>query len=347
MRNLPAFFVLVFFGLVALLFVSSAGIVSPADGSSTVNANVNNPSLTPTFTPTPTYFNYLSSTPTPTINPTLSPSLTPVPSISPTPIPLPSGVTPTPSGNPPSPGESLYLDISGFASPHASIIMTTDSVFLRAAVADSQGNFYISQVKVEEGFTDFCLENTDFQRIGDSLSCFKIPPVTSSTSRRNIFLPPSLGLSSQKTTPLTYFYAFGYTMPNSTVNLSISKKINLNTTARGNGYYSIKVSNLAVGTYELFATAQYQKKDSVKPSKTQEVKSLTPGEIVRENLITTITGFLVRFGWIAVPILILIFILLSKRLRDRLVTIARGIKNKGRAAPKGEGHLHHYWFVGY
>ncbi len=225
--------------------------------------------------------------------------------------------------------------------------MTSNDVFVRAATADSEGNFFISQIGVQPGFSDFCLENIDFQKIGDSISCFKIPPLTASTSKKDIFLPPSLGLSSRKTTPLTYIYAFGYTMPGSDVNLSVSKQINLKTTAGKNGYYAIKVSNLAVGTYELFATAQYQKKDSVKPSKTQEVKSLSPAQAAREELFTHIVGFLIKYGWIAIPILILIFILLSKRLRDRLITTARGLKDRGIGAPKEQEHLHHYWFIGY
>jgi hypothetical protein len=225
--------------------------------------------------------------------------------------------------------------------------MTSDNVFVRATVADSNGNFHISQIGVARGFSQFCLENVDFQRIGDSVTCFQIDPVTGNTSKSDIFLPPSLGLSSQKTTPLTYIYAFGYTMPGSSVNLKVSEGITLKTQASQNGYYKVKVEKLAVGTYQLFATANYSGKESVKPSKTQELKSLSSAQIAREKFITTFWRWVVRYGWIAIPIIILIFILLSKRLRDKIITTARRIKDRQFAPPKEGAHLHHYWLVGY
>ena len=166
MKRLPA---IIFALFISLFVVSSAMAVDPQSGGSTVKASVTNPSQTPTLTPTPTPLVVLTVTPTPIGGGTPTPT-------------LPFGVTTTPT-KAPIPGEAFYLDIAGFASPHASVVLTSGDIFLRATVADSQGNFFISQIKVPSGFSEFCLENIDFQRIGDSLTCFQIPPVTSSTSR--------------------------------------------------------------------------------------------------------------------------------------------------------------------
>src|SRR5437762_2985846 len=176
MRKLPV----IFLGLLLLLLAQSFSKANAVTGGgdTSVNATVSNPSLpvTPSLTPI-----FLSPTPTPTSKPNLSPTLTP------TPIPGTEN--------------DIYLDISGFASPNASIVMTSDGAFVRSAVAESSGQFFISQIKVSKGFSHFCLEAVDFKRIGDSITCFEIPPVTASTSKTDIFLPPSLGLSARKTTP--------------------------------------------------------------------------------------------------------------------------------------------------
>ncbi len=315
MKRLPA---IIFVLLGSLLFVSGRAVAVeyPQDAGSTVNASVNNPSVTPTTIP--------------------------IVFLSPTPTPKGGVVSPTPA-----PGGAIYLSISGYASPYASIVMTSQNVFVRSAVADGKGNFYISDVHVDRGFTQFCLENVDFQRLGDSTTCFQIPPVTSTTSKTGIFLPPSLGLSNKKTTPFSFVFGFGYTMPGSKVTLEVSEGIILHATADKKGYYKIKIEKLAVGTYHLFAAANYQGKNSEKPSKTQELKSLSPTQAAKEQLFTSIWQFIKKFGWIVIPMLILIFILISKRARGRIKTFIRRTRERLKTPTKKDKHLHHYWFIGY
>src|ERR1035437_3160478 len=89
----------------------------------------------------------------------------------------------------------FYLNLSGFVSPFASIVLSSDGVLMRTTIADEKGNFSIPQVLIKMGFSHFCLDAIDFKRIGESYTCFTIPPATDSVTMNNIFLPPTLGLS--------------------------------------------------------------------------------------------------------------------------------------------------------
>ncbi|MBI2075036.1 MAG: hypothetical protein HYT83_04340, partial [Candidatus Levybacteria bacterium] len=116
----------------------------------------------------------------------------------------------------------LYLSISGFISPYASVVLTMqDGTFLRASVADEKGNFYISQVLIKRGFSGFCLTAIDFKRLGESTTCIKFPPASANIIMNNIFLPPTLGLSRTEIAEGSTAIAFGYTMPNSIVTLKL------------------------------------------------------------------------------------------------------------------------------
>lgn len=331
------------FIILSLLIIGSKANAQNAD----VNATVNNPVITsaPTLTPTGT------RTPTPAggVNPSLVPSRTLSPAPTLTPTPGPNG-SPTPT---PAPGEKFYLDLSGFISPFASVIMSSNGNFIRSVAADKDGNFFISQVEVEKGFSSFCLEGIDFKRVGDSYTCFKIPPVTASRGKSNIFLPPTIGLSARRITAKTSAFSFGYTMPEASVSLHISANLVVAITADKTGFYKLEIKNLPVGTYELFATATYQKKDSEKPSKTLQLKSLSEGQGLIERLksllyrlFTWLVWFFNKFGWIAIPAIILIIILLSKRLRDKIRRLIKGGEN-GAPGEKEIKLLHHGWIFGY
>src|ERR1035437_4704496 len=104
----------------------------------------------------------------------------------------------------------FYLSLWGYASPFASISLTFDGVFMRATVADEKGNFIISQVLIKAGFTNFCLDAIDFKRLGESYTCFSIPPATGSVTMKDIFLPPTLGLSRTTINVGGRATAFGY-----------------------------------------------------------------------------------------------------------------------------------------
>ena len=326
---------------ISLFFIESVHVNAE---EAAVNATVDNPTLTstPTPSPTPTPI-FLSSTPTP--SPTPTPTL--APGVSPTPTSMP---TPTPN----IPIPEFSLDISGFSSPNASIVMNSNGVFVRSTTADKDGNFFITGVKVSKGFTDFCLEVIDFKRIGDSTTCFKIPPVIEDTSKKDIFLPPSMGLAARTIIYNESTYAYGYSMRKAKVSVHISAGITLVTTTDKEGYYKVQIKDLPVGTYELFATANYRDKESEKPTKTLELKSLSPAGQLKQNvvtflqkLITWITEFIENYGWLAIPIIILIIILFSKKVRDKIKAYIRKSRETDLEKEILKHGAHHAWFLGF
>jgi len=79
-------------------------------------------------------------------------------------------------------------------------------------------------------------------------------------------LAANLGLSRKTVTEGGSATAFGYTMPGAKVTLHINGEL-LTTTADASGYYQFLLKSLKAGTYSLYATANYQQKDSLSPTK--------------------------------------------------------------------------------
>ena len=241
----------------------------------------------------------------------------------------------------------FYLSLWGYASPFASISLTFDGVFMRATVADEKGNFIISQVLIKAGFTNFCLDAIDFKRLGESYTCFSIPPATNSVTMKDIFLPPTLGLSRTTINVGGKATAFGYTMPGAKVTLHLNQKL-LTTYANSDGYYEFTLQNLAVGTYTLYSTANYQQKESLVPTKKLQLEALSTEKQISQQVTKTVGNWwdqLLRFlrNWLwnplglVIPIIILIIILIRKLWGKHLPIPA---KKKSRL-------LHHSWWMGY
>lgn len=239
-----------------------------------------------------------------------------------------------------------YLNLSGYISPFASVVLTSDGTFLRSAVADSTGNFYISQVLISKGFSNFCLEAVDFNRIGSSTTCFSLPPATGSITMSNIFLPPTLGLAKSEIAAGKTAIAFGYTMPGAKVTLYLSDGRKLTTTADLQGYYSFNIEDLAAGKYELYGKAEYEGKESLTPTKRVSLHALSWWEQLLaflrelwERLMKFLTSISLGPLWLGLPILILIIILIVKIRGGKLFATV--------PFSKEEKLLHHAWFVGY
>lgn len=248
----------------------------------------------------------------------------------------------------------FYLNVSGFASPNASIVMSLpDGTYMRSAVADQNGNFYISQVLIRRGFSGFCLTAIDFKRIGESTVCFSFPPATGDITMRDLFLPPTLGLARKEVAEGQTAIAFGYTMPGATVTLYLNNGRKITVTADDKGYFEIKLKDLKAGTYQLYATGNYKGKDSGKPLKTLELKVVSPFEevsITSLAFLKKLWNLLTSIGlgplWLAVPIIILIIILIYKLWPDLFTSIKEklfAIFHKFLRRRK----LHHWWFLGY
>jgi hypothetical protein len=247
----------------------------------------------------------------------------------------------------------FYLDLSGWISPYASVVLTSDGIFLRATVADSQGNFYISQVLIREGFSKFCLEAVDFKQIGDSYTCFNIPPAAGNVSMRDIFLPPTLGLARNEIGENEETTAFGYTMPGAKVKLYLSNGKIIESMADSTGYYEFKIKNLKAGKYELYARANFKDKESLAPTKTLQLRSLSWWEMLLaflRSLWQKVVKFVTSVGlgplWIAMPIIILIIILILKLWPEKF-TFIYDSKLLAWLPRKKKKKLHHEWFMGY
>lgn len=230
---------------------------------------------------------------------------------------------------------SYYFSVTGIASPFASIVMSNDSTFLASTVADQKGNFLIHKVLVNDGFSGFCFEVVDVKKLGDSYTCFKIEPLKKDTEKNDVFLPPTLGLSGKKLTPGSTVVASGYSMPSANVYVNISKDIKIQVLTDLNGYYKSEITDLSAGKYSLFATANYEKKESEKPTRTKELEAISNMEVVRQNLL-----FILIIVFIVLVVFILIIILVYKKLKKWMS--GRKNKKQKKVAPE-----HHSWFLGY
>ncbi|MBI2032691.1 MAG: carboxypeptidase regulatory-like domain-containing protein [Candidatus Levybacteria bacterium] len=216
------------------------------------------------------------------------------------------------------------LDVSGYIAPFASVVLYSRNVYLRSTVANTRGDFSISKVLLREGTTQFCLQAVDYRRLGESYTCINIPPTKGPVEKRDIFLPPTIGLSRTIVAAGEDVLAFGYSMPGAEVDLKLSNGQVLSAFADESGYYEIRVPGLSAGTYTLFATATLQGKNSLEPSKKLTLKALSLWERIIEslkNFFYRIWQFFASIGlgilWLIIPILILIFILLYKLWPDR------------------------------
>lgn len=263
------------------------------------------------------------------------------------------------------------LSVSGYISPYANVVLTTSGgVLLRSTVADSMGDFSISGVLIQRGFSGFCLEAVDFKRIGESTTCFSTAPAYASIVMRDIFLPPTLGLYRNHIAAGSTAIAFGYTMPNATVYLhlnqgSIASIISrayangytagdiLTLSSDGTGFYRFYINNLNAGVYKLFSIARYKKRLSLSPSKSIELTALSIiGQIILflkslwDKLIRFITSVGLGPLWIGLPIIILIIILILKLWPERFTAVYESkllmFVNRRRTR-----RLHHWWWVGY
>lgn len=248
----------------------------------------------------------------------------------------------------------FYLDASGFVSPYASIVATSEGLFLSSTTADSEGNFRIVEILIKRGFSGFCLTAVDFQRLGESNACFSFPPAQGNIVMRDIFLPPTLGLLRSEINVGTIAYAFGYTMPQALVSLhvnsasaqsllgrrgvgqswAVSKSsfsdisgIKLLSTARKSGYYEFPIKGLKSGEYKLYTKATYKNKESQTPTKQLKLKMLSFWDrllaFLRELLGKIVALFTstalgrILLGVLIIILLIILFLLLWQRRRKK------------------------------
>ncbi|MFH1536226.1 MAG: carboxypeptidase-like regulatory domain-containing protein [Patescibacteria group bacterium] len=232
----------------------------------------------------------------------------------------------------------FYLDLSGFISPHASVVLNSNDIFLRSIVADEIGNFSMSSVSIKKGFSEFCLTAVDFSRLGESITCFSVPPAQASISMKDIFLPPTLGLSRTEAIAGSAVDAYGYSMPGANVYLNFTNRKGLTVVdqafaqanpnkegqkltalADDKGNYRFTLKNLASGTYDLYATANLQNKDSAKPTKQLQLKVTSSPEETINNFFdllkkpaAALAGLGLGLLWLVFPIILIIIFLVRR-----------------------------------
>lgn len=245
------------------------------------------------------------------------------------------------------------LNVSGYISPYASIVFTSDGIFYRATVADSQGYFYISSVLIKKGFSHFCLEAIDFKRLGESVTCFNFPPAKATVNLKDVFLPPTVGLSRTEVGEGGEIFIWGYSMPYARVTIHLNNGKKIEVAADETGYYVYKLSNIKAGKYELYSTAEYNNKQSLTPDNKAKFTALTLWEQIvafLKELIDKLWRFLTALSlgplWIGLPIIISIIILIVKLWPEKFTFI---YNNKLIAMlPRRKGKkLHHSWWMGY
>lgn len=180
----------------------------------------------------------------------------------------------------------IYLNLSGYVSPYASIVLTyTNNAFLGSAVADRYGNFSFSQIKIDRGFTGYCLTAVDFKRVGESTVCVSFAPSYVSVTNNDLFLPPTQALLAKEIKVGGLAVVFGYTMPGALVTIHLSNGRTINVQADSAGYYRYEIADLKVGIYKLYSSAGYNNKISLNPTKQMDIKvtsTITTEEKIKE-----------------------------------------------------------------
>lgn len=179
---------------------------------------------------------------------------------------------------------TITLSVSGYQSPYASIILKTKTgTFIASTTSDANGYFYISNRLINASELTYCFAAVDFKRVGLSESCIAIPgPIAGDLVYSDVFLPPTIGLSTKKINAGQDAIIFGYSMPGATVHLSISGNV-VSVTADAGGYYSYIYENVPEGTFTISATASLVNNKSLTPTNDVVLESLS----ISEQLIDT------------------------------------------------------------
>ena len=247
----------------------------------------------------------------------------------------------------------FYLNVYGYISPYASVALLIDNALIQATVADAGGNFTITQVLIKRGLTKACFYSVDFYHIGDSTACVTFPPANADVTLRDVFLPPSLGVSAKQFAAGSPQKAFGYTMPGSKVTLYIGNGQTITTTADQNGYFQFSLQNLPPGGYDLYARSVFNGKESLAPTKKVHVQALGGPEQAL-SLLQKLWNWLINlltssiFGplWLIIPLLIIILLLLRQLFPQQFTSVEHRLLSMV-PFKRRDTRLHHWWFVGY
>lgn len=231
--------------------------------------------------------------------------------------------------------QGFLLNISGFHSPFASIVLTRkEGSFLSSTTADENGNFSFSGISITAGFDGFCLRAVDFKKIGESEACIDIEAGPSDVTRTNIFLPPSIGISKKIITEGESVQIFGYTMPNAKVLLDRDGII-IEMLANSKGFYEYQFDNVAAGIYAFKSTAELNDEPSLPPTKSVLLEAVVKGAIGIASVPEKKEGLSLFF---LIPLLILLGMLAFLTWKFKLIPMIFD-------RPDKKTRMHHDWFL--
>lgn len=182
-----------------------------------------------------------------------------------------------------------FLDVNGYQSPNASIVITTKSgIFLQSTTADGNGYFSMTNILITDNFPGFCFTAIDFERLGESESCVDIEEtITENQTYSDIFLPPTIGLSKRLISAGEDAQIFGYSMPHAQVDIEFEGE-SVTMQADETGYYEYIYEDVPAGTYAFASYGKLDGVDSLDPLNTAVLEAITLAEQVRQD----ITGFI-------------------------------------------------------
>jgi hypothetical protein len=229
----------------------------------------------------------------------------------------------------------FYLNISGIIAPYASLSLLSDGNVYRATTADGQGRFSFSQILIQRGFSNFCIDAVDVKRLGESYTCFFVTPATADITINDSFLPPTLGLNHKEVVEGSDVIISGYSMPGAQVKVAISDGKYVLIKADNTGYYSYTIKNVAKGSYQLLAGATYEGRESLLPSRKIVLKAVEWAEYW-SNIWQQIVKWVMNLG--PLLLLLLLICLVIFRVWSEPILVFLHLKSK---------KLHHAWFIGY
>ena len=208
--------------------------------------------------------------------------------------------------------EETRISIYGFTCPKCKVEINNPYVHA-VTQSNEKGYFQFYKTIIPKKYSDICIFSIDNNNIQTMPVCIPPPPNSKyHTDIGPIILPPSISLENSG--------AFGYTVPNSEVNVHLfkvnTKGLKLSKTANAyslpkypimssdTGFFDFNLPQSYSSEYKFFTSTVYEKQPSAK-----------------SNIISYELPYLIYFHWFLIPILVFLFFQFKKRNKKNLPAI--------------------------
>lgn len=229
------------------------------------------------------------------------------------------------------------LNVSGIVAPYASLSLVSGGNVYKSASADGNGSFSFSEILINRGFSEFCIDVIDWKRVGESYTCFSFPPAASNITIKDVFLPPTLGVNHREVPEGSDVLLSGYTMPGSQVTVHVNSEEVL-VSSDISGRYIYKLKSIKRGTYELYAGAHYESRNSLSPARKLTLTAISLGEYWSRLFQSLIEWIFSHAYLFVIPGLFFLLLVVIFVLWHEPILIYLHLRQK---------KLHHSWMVGY